>query len=105
MTTLAILLGLVLFIAAAAIAVLGVVTGLLVFNGCYGASSPLTEALSTAWIFALWPLSLAATALIPPILLARGRGLRRAAIAFFLGCLASALIWLAFLPLGYLWFC
>lgn len=102
---LSILLGLALLAIAAGLAALGIVMTLLVFNGCYGAKGVIAETLSTLWIFALFPLALAATAIVPPVLLGLGRGWRKALIAFAIGCGGSALIWIASLPLGYVWFC
>jgi hypothetical protein len=101
----AIALGIVLLLIGALVAVIGVVTGLLVFNGCFGPSGPVAEIVSMAWIFGAWPLAVLATALVPPALLGLGRGRRAALAAFGIGCLVAAFIWFGWLGLGYFWFC
>jgi hypothetical protein len=98
-------LGLLLLLLAVIIAPVGVITGLLVFNGCFGASSTFKEILGTLWIFGLWPLSVLATALVPPVLLGKGRGGKAALVAFGIGCLVSLFIWIAWLAVGYFAFC
>lgn len=79
--------------------------GLLVFNGCYGASTLVEEVISTAWLFGIWPLSALATALVPPVLLGLGRGWKKALVAFFIGLLVSVFIWIAWVPIGFAVFC
>lgn len=101
----AVALGVLLLALGGFVAFVGVMTGLLVFNGCYGPSNPLEEALSMGWILGLWPLVVLATALVPPILLGVGRGGKAALAAFAIGCLTSLLVWLAWLGLGYAWLC
>lgn len=101
----AIALGVLLLALGGCVAFLGVITGLLIFNGCYGPSSPFGETVAVLWIFGLWPLAVLATALLPPILLGSGRSGRAALAAFALGCLVSLSIWFAWLGLGYFWMC
>ncbi len=98
-------LGLLLLIIGTVVAVLGVVMGLLVFNGCSAANGQLRDMLGMFWLFILWPLALLATALAPPLLLGTGRGTRAALIAFIIGCLVSVLVWITWIPVGYYAFC
>jgi len=98
-------LGLLLLAVGAVVAVIGAIMGLVGFNGCFATNGQLRDMLGTFWIFVLWPLSVLATALVPPLLLGIGRGVRAALIAFIVGCLVSVLIWLAWLPVGYYAFC
>lgn len=101
----AIALGVLLLALGGFVAFVGVMTGLLVFNGCYGPSNPVEDALSMGWILGVWPLAVLATALVPPILLGAGRRAWVVLAAFAAGCLVSLLVWLAWLGLGYLWMC
>jgi hypothetical protein len=102
---LAVGLGLVLLVLAAAIAPLGIMAGLLVFNGCFGSPNPFIETLAMIWIFVLWPVAVLVTALVPPVLLGVGRGGRPALIAFLIGCAVSVSIWVVWLILGYTLLC
>jgi hypothetical protein len=95
----AVLLGLVLFILGAGVAVLGVIMGLVVFNGCMGNNGAFKDTIGLTYLLGCWPLTVLATAIVPAIFVGRGRW-KVAIIAFFIGLLSMITVLFGWLPVG-----
>lgn len=84
-----------LVVVGAAVYLFGMALGVMGTDGC-----PQTDPeWAAAWLVVVWPLSVLATALVPPALIALGKSWRKALVAFAIGCVLTIVIWLIWIPI------
>jgi hypothetical protein len=88
-----------------AFALLMAVMALVMFNGCFGASSQWAEFVVMGWVFGLSPLAALGAALAPAVQVGRGRDWKAAILAFGIGVTIAIAVYIAGVILVYILTC
>jgi hypothetical protein len=64
-------------------------------DGCIETPPPL----HSSWLLVVFPLTVLATSLVPPALIAFGRTWKLALTVFIIGCILTIVVWLLWIPI------